>query len=81
MDAGNGMIALHSRSENRFVRMDDHGAVDSKGGLRDVDALPIAWEWERFAVREINEKELAGKVFSTKQSSLSSEFPHRIPMG
>ena len=53
VDAGNGMVALHSRCHNRFVRVDENGEVDSKGGIRDVDALPDAWEWERFEVRQL----------------------------
>jgi hypothetical protein len=47
------MVALHSRCHNRFVRVDENGEVDSKGGIRDVDALPDAWEWERFEVRQL----------------------------
>eukprot|EP00976_Prorocentrum_cordatum_P110293 1195171-Prorocentrum_minimum.AAC.5 len=58
VDAGGGMVALHSRSNNRFVRMDPWGKVDSEGGARGADDLPADWDWERFRVRVVTEAEL-----------------------
>jgi hypothetical protein len=49
VDASNSMIALHSKSQNRFVSMNPWGAVHSKAG--GLDALPDESEWERFRVR------------------------------
>merc|ERR1719375_2836183 len=47
--AGNGQIALHSRTHNRFVRMNGKGGVDVSPA-RSWKKLPSGWQWERFTV-------------------------------
>ena len=50
--ASEGLIALHSKKNNRLVKVDSTD-VNSKGwcgcGCRDVDSLPHSWDSERFA--------------------------------
>mmetsp|Transcript_54126 Transcript_54126/g.118535 ORF Transcript_54126/g.118535 Transcript_54126/m.118535 type:complete len:279 (+) Transcript_54126:113-949(+) len=47
VDVGESQIALHSRKRNRFVRMNQDGAVDTCCE-RDVNTLPVDWPFERF---------------------------------
>ena len=56
VDAGNGSIALHSKSHNRFMRMVGC-KIDAHGGVRDVDSLPNVWESERFVVKQLSMSE------------------------
>ena len=49
VDAGEGQIALHSATHNRFVRLIG-SEVDARGGTRCVDQLPVEWDSERFTV-------------------------------
>ena len=56
IDAGDGLVALHSRSHNRFLRLDGQLSVNAKGGLRDKNSLPDCWESERFRVLIVTKK-------------------------
>jgi hypothetical protein len=49
VDAGNGEIALHCKSQNRFLRVFGND-VDSKGGEKSPSELPADWDSERFTV-------------------------------
>jgi hypothetical protein len=55
--AGN-VIALHSPTHNRFIRMmGDH--VDAWGGTMDLDDLPEEWDSERFTLVDAGNGEFA----------------------
>ena len=53
VDAGDGLVALHSAVHNRFVRLDDRSSVSAKGGVRDCDSLPDCWGSERFRILDL----------------------------
>jgi hypothetical protein len=52
VNAGQGLIALHSKVQNRFIRMTKGGQVDGKGGRRNAGSLPRAWDSERFRIKQ-----------------------------
>ena len=43
------VVALHSPVHNRFVRL-INGKVDTRGGCKDKDSLPLGWYGEMFLV-------------------------------
>ena len=47
VDAGDGMIALHSPSNNRFISMDEKGSLKSSAP-KGANDLPADWKLERF---------------------------------
>ena len=56
VDAGNGEIAFHCPSANRFMRLVD-GQVDARGGTKDMNCLPDNWGAERFTVTDASHGE------------------------
>lgn len=48
--AGDGLVAIHSREHNRFLRLDGSLSVNARGGPRDRDCLPDCWDSERFRI-------------------------------
>ena len=58
VDAGNGQIALHNRSHNRFLRGTDTGDVDGSSPC-DAFALPREWAWERWSVVDAGNGQIA----------------------
>jgi hypothetical protein len=52
IDAGNGRIALHNKTYNRFVRLWDN-KVNAFGGRCDIDSLPNDWRAEKFFIRDV----------------------------
>ena len=50
VDAGNGQVAFHSPSHNRFLRLNNNGKLDGNGGEKGAHELPEWWDSERFTV-------------------------------
>jgi len=47
VDAGNGEVALHSKSHNRYIRLLGSGVMDASSH-KAADQLPDGWDSERF---------------------------------
>lgn len=58
VNAGNGQIALHSRSHNRFARMNSRGAMVGSPS-QFAHKLSRKWTWERFTVVSAGNGEIA----------------------
>jgi hypothetical protein len=50
-------VALHSKSHNRFMRMNDKSDMDT--AAKDINQLPKGWTWERFVVVDAGGGEIA----------------------
>lgn len=53
--AHGNIVALHSPSHNRFIRLCHDGNVNGHGGQKDFDKLPVEWESEKFLVVQVAE--------------------------
>jgi len=51
-------VALHSKSHNRFIRMNKHSNMDASGSKAAND-LPNNWSWERFTVVDAGNGQVA----------------------
>lgn len=52
------VVALHSKTNNRFLRMNDNADMD-RSAERNVDELPDNWSWERFTVVDAGNGQVA----------------------
>jgi hypothetical protein len=48
VDAGGGLVAFHSSSEQRFIRLYGRSTVDACSGVCSAESLPLDWDSERF---------------------------------
>ena len=57
--AHGNIVALHSPSHNRFIRLCHDNNVKGHGGQKDSDKLPLEWESEKFLVVQVAESTFA----------------------